>query len=252
VEAARLRLDASIVEPVDAQDGTALPDQMVTIEGLVTNLGTAAAPGAGVLTLTLAPELALAPGEPNQRPFTVGQAVRFQIVAADRPGPPHALSLTITAAPSDENTGQPAAVERPEATLGLATIARGIEVTGGALATSPPALLRGGPMQPVLVLTVANPGPPSPEHTIVLTGLTPALLQLPEGGSDGGSTAADPQAVLGGLELRRDYPNGVVAAVWTGAGPPSLALADTLAGQESRTYVLALGARAGAPAGHRS
>jgi hypothetical protein len=104
-------------------------------------------------------------------------------------------------------------------------------------------------MQAVLVFTASNPGPPSPEHTIVLTRFTPALTQLAEGGTGGAGAAADPQAVLGGLELRRDAADGPVAAVWTGGGPPSLVLADTLAGQGARTYVLALSARAGAPAG---
>lgn len=251
VTAARLQLAAAIVDPPEAVDGTALPNQTVTIEGLVTNTGTAAAPGTGVLAIELDPELTLAPGEPSQRPFSIGQPVTFRVVAADRAGPPHSLRLTIVSAPPDENTGAPAAVERPEAALGLATIARAAQVSGQPPATSEPGtLLRGGALRPVLVLTVANPGPPAPENVIVLTGIAPALVKLLDPGSGSGEVAAvDARQVLGRLELRRDHASGDLAAEWNGSGVPSLTLADTLVGLQSRTYVLALAATASAPAG---
>jgi len=64
-----------------------------------------------------------------------------------------------------------------------------------------------------------------------------------------GRSAASLGGTIARLELRRDSALGELVAAWDGAGEPALALADTLAGQETRTYVLAAGAAAAAPAG---
>lgn len=259
VAAARLALAASIVEPVNARSGVALPGQEVTIEALVTNEGTAAAPGAGTLAIALGDaRLALASGEPVERSFTVGDPVRWRVVAAAESSPPLAISVRAVAAPPDENTGLPAALARPEAALGLATQAVAAELAGAPLAIPAPALLRGGAPVAVLSFTVANAAPAA--HAVVLEEIVPALARLAveENGAErltggaaefAGRSAADLGATFARLELRRDAPSGELVASWTGAGPPALALSDTLAGQETRAYVLLAGVAASAEAG---
>ncbi len=259
VSAAELEVALAIVEPENARAGTALPDQVVTVEARVTNTGTAAVIGTGLLTLTLgSTELTLAPGEAAEQPFTVGETVSFRVVAAGQTGPPFAISARIAAAPPDENTGAAALVARSEATVSLATQAIAAELAGAALAPAAPAFLRGGTPVPIVRFTVANVAPPG--HPLVLTGVEPALMRLTvedAGAARAGSGLArvGPSALmpiaetLARIELRRDGESGDLAAVWEGEGEPVLALADTLAGQETRTYVLAVSVAAGAPAG---
>jgi hypothetical protein len=257
VTPARVAIALRIVEPASAVAGLALPEQVVTLEAVVENQGQAAAVGAGELHLELAPALALAPGETADRPFTAGAPVRFAVVAAADPGPPHPITARITLVPEDENSGLPAQIDRPEARVSLATQLLGAEVEGEALAGSPHTLVRGAPPPAaVMSLTVRNPAPPVSSPALVLREIRPALLKLVVVGGEraraalaaGGMVA--PEAVLGRMELRRDSATGPLAASWdAAAGEPALALADTIPGQTARTYVLLVSGAANAPAG---
>jgi hypothetical protein len=255
VEAASLELAAAIVEPATALQGVAFPGQTVTIEAVVENTGTAAAPGSGEIELVLgSTELALASGETARRQFTIGEEVRFRVVAAARSGPPHPLTVRLVSVPADENTGLPAAVSRPEVTLGLATRVAAGEVAGGAPDLTAAPMVRGGSPVPVLVLAITNPAPAAPEMAIILDRVTPRLMRL-AAADGGGATAVTPtgqaalEEVAGRLELRRDRADGALAAEWSGPGTPALAVGDTLEGQETRNYVLLLAPRAEAAAG---
>jgi hypothetical protein len=261
VEPAMLAVSAEIVAPVNAISGIAFPGETITVEATVTNAGTAQTSDTGLLSLTVSSELNLAPGEPADQAFNVGDPVSFQVIAAEEPGPPHAIRVRITTAPPDENTGLPAAVEQPEATLSLATRLLAGELAGGAPDLAASTLVRGGAAAAVLVLTVTNPAPFTPETAIVLDQIAPTLRRLAVvEGSGAGSPVGASAAVTGAgeamveeivahLELRRDRPDGAPVAAWTGSGEPVLVLGDTLAGQETRTYVLLVGASAGAEAG---
>ncbi len=257
VAAARLAVAAGIIAPENARAGTALPEQIVTIEAVVTNGGTAAAPGTGALNLTLgSPELTLAPGETADRSFTVGEPVEYRVVAASQTSPPHPITVRVTATPPDENTGLPAALERPEATVGLATQALAAELAGDAMGLAAPALLRATEPVPVMTFSVSNAAPAG--HALVLQAIAPALFRLDvedatlarRGGGLArlGTSATQPiPGTLSRIELWRE--TGELVTAWSGSGAPVLVLADTLAGQETRRYLLAVSVDAAAPAG---
>jgi hypothetical protein len=95
---------------------------------------------------------------------------------------------------------------------------------------------------------------------MILEEIVPALIRLSVaengaerliGGEAGfaGRSAAALAGTMARLELRRDSAAGDLVAAWDGTGEPVLALADTLAGLETRTYVLAAAAATAAPAG---
>jgi hypothetical protein len=150
--------------------------------------------------------------------------------------------------PGDENTGEPAGVGVPLASIGLAAQAPPIGVSAAPLGSAPAVqIARGQPAAAVLSFTLSRIAEDRSAPAVLLDAVAARVL-------DAGGAPLDPELVLSTLELRRD---GRLLGVWTpgtgaitaGGARVALTTPDTLVGGGERAYVLAMGLATGAPAG---
>jgi hypothetical protein len=131
VTPANLSIAASVTAPPDAVDRTVTVGTPFTVSATVTNSGGAGVDGQGALDISVpvAAGYALQAGEPSTKAFTVGTPVDWVVVAAPQPRGPDDITITISTAPADENSGVEADVTTGEAVISMVTEGSVISVT---------------------------------------------------------------------------------------------------------------------------
>ncbi|MGD8397186.1 MAG: hypothetical protein PVF43_17085, partial [Candidatus Eiseniibacteriota bacterium] len=239
VDAAELRVEAAIGDPASVRDGRVLPGQLLTIEGRVVNDGVAGVVDQAELEIELDEHLALESGALASRAVTVGETASWSVRVAATATGSQSVSVRLVRTPADENSGEPAAVPEPLAALVLtvapAPVAVHATATGGA---SSPQVARGQADVVALAFTLTHGGTGS-APPIVLEAVLPRVR-------DAGGEPLLPAEVVASLELRAGLDAAApVVGLWeasAGGDPARVALSspDTLAGGESRDYVLVM------------
>jgi len=239
VREVELSLDASIVAPVDATDGSLRLDTQFTVQAVASNLGTAAAAGTGRLTLSLPPGYSLAGGQVNEQEFAVGSAVTWDVVSPSASSPIQYLSVRISQPQLDENTNSPASVL--VGTRDIAVYAESKQMVAEALplVEAPDQVAAGDNSVRMMAIRIANPEELGEGST---TGLRALTLYVR---GDDNARLSNPSAVVSGVGVWR-YVSGSLGAVLgatsaVSANPVRVELspeADTLGPGEADTLLI--------------
>jgi hypothetical protein len=125
-----LSISAGVTYPPDATDKTVTVGEPFRVTATVANAPNAAdIAAAGNLTINLPAKYLLANGQAQVKPFTVGAPVSWIVNAAQQPSGPDQIAITISGAPDDENSGQPAAVTTGTANIAMVTQGSAVAVT---------------------------------------------------------------------------------------------------------------------------
>jgi hypothetical protein len=125
-----LSISAGVTYPPDAIDKTVTVGEPFRVTATVANAPNAAdIAAAGSLTINLPAKYSLANGQAQVMPFTVGAAVSWNLIAAQQPSGPDQIAITISTAPADENSGQPALVTTGTANIAMLTQGSAVAVS---------------------------------------------------------------------------------------------------------------------------
>jgi hypothetical protein len=207
VRKAELSLDAGIVAPVDATDGSLRPDTQFRVQAVTSNLGTAAATGTGRLALSLPSGYSFAGGQPAEQDFAVGAPVTWDVVSPSADSPIQYINVVISQSPPDENAGAPASVL--VGTKNIAVFAESKHMVAEALplVEAPDQVAAGDDSIEMLLVRIANPEELGEGSTIGLRALTVYV----RGGDN--ARLSTPSAVVAGVGVWRYTSGAPVAAL---------------------------------------
>lgn len=125
-----LSLSASVTAPPDAVDRKVGISAGFTVTAMVANAAGAADIAApGNLTINLPPGYARKAGEAQVKPFVIGQAISWDLIAAAQPSGPDQIAITISTVPVDENSGLAAQVANGTANIPMITEGSAVAVS---------------------------------------------------------------------------------------------------------------------------
>ena len=130
VPRAALTTSALVTAPPEATDNTVTIGTTFTVQAQVDNApGAAGIANPGTLTIALPAGYALDAGEVAAKSFTIGSPVAWQVDAPSQPSGPQQISISISATPPDENSGQPALVQIGTANIAMVTEGSAVSVS---------------------------------------------------------------------------------------------------------------------------
>lgn len=125
-----LSLSASVTAPADAVDRKVGIGAGFTVTATVANAaGAAGIEAPGNLTINLPPGYSRASGQAQVKPFVIGQAVTWDLIAAAQPSGPDQIAITISTVPADENSGLAAQVANGTANIAMVTEGSAVSVS---------------------------------------------------------------------------------------------------------------------------
>ncbi len=125
-----LTLSASVTAPADAVDRKVGISKGFTVTATVANAaGAAGIAAAGNLTINLPPGYSRAANQAQVKPFVIGQAVTWDLIAAAQPSGPDQIAITISTVPADENSGFAAQVANGTANIAMVTEGSAVAVS---------------------------------------------------------------------------------------------------------------------------
>jgi hypothetical protein len=234
-----LSLDASIVAPEDATDGSLRLDTEFRVQAVASNLGTAAAAGTGRLTLTLPSGYSFAAGQAAEQVFAAGSPVTWDVVSPSASSPIQYINAVISQPPLDENANSAASVLVGTRNIAVYAESKHMVAESLPLVEAPDQVAAGDDAIEMMLVRVANPEELGEGSTIGLRALTVYVC-----GADN-ARLADPSAAVAGVSVWR-YTSGSPAAALgaasaVSANPVRVTFspeADTLEPGEADTLVV--------------
>ena len=239
VRKTELSLDASIVAPEDATDGSLRLDTEFTVQAVASNLGIAAATGTGRLTLALPSGYSFPAGQAAEQEFTTGSPVTWNVVSPSASTPIQYINIVISQPPLDENAGAAASVVVGTRNIAVYAEAKHMVAEALGLVQAPDQVAAGDDAVQMMLVRIANPDELGEGSTIGLRALTVYV----RGADDG--RLSDPASAVAGVSVWR-YSNGSpVAALGASsavsANPVRVTfspVADTLGPGEADTLII--------------
>ncbi len=236
---AELSLDAGIVAPVDATDGSLRLDTQFRVQAVTSNLGTAAAAGSGRLALSLPSGYSFAGGQAAEQDFAVGSPVTWDVVSPSASSPIQYINVVISQPPPDENADAPASVLVGTKNIAVYAESKHMIAEVLSLVEAPEQVAAGDNSVEMMLVRIANPEELGEGSTIGLRALTVYLRGVDY------ARLSDPSAAVAGVGVWR-YSSGVPvtalgATSSVGANPVRVELspeADTLAPGEADTLLI--------------